>query len=185
MTMRGVRFFRDRTASAATEMALITPLLVTLLFGGFEAGYYFWNAHKMVKAVRDGSRFAARMPLDAFDCSGSGAFASPAIVVPVGASGNPTVEQAIKNVTRTGAVDGNNPTMVPNWTNAQVFVTVTCDDTDAGGTDMTTGIFHDFDKVIRVRIVGQASYQPLFSTLGFDTGGIGLRAASHAVVMGL
>ena len=185
MKMPGVRFLRDRTASAATEMALITPLLVTLLFGGFEAGYYFWNAHKMVKAVRDGSRFAGRMPFDAYDCSGGGVFASPAVVLPLGASGNPTVEQAIKNVTRTGAVDGNNPVMVPGWTNAQVTVQIMCGATDAGGGSMATGIFKDSTDVIRVRIVGQATYQPLFSTLGFATGGIGLRAASQAVVMGL
>lgn len=172
MTMLGVRYFKDSKASAATEMALITPLLVTLLFGGFEAGYYFWNAHKVVKAVRDGARYAGRQQFAAYNCGGSGTVNEPWAT-------------NIKNVTRTGNTAGSGTPMIPNWTNSEVALVVTCSATDGAGNSITTGIFNKQTNVIRVRVAAQTSYRPLFSTLGFDTGGIGLRATSQAVVMGI
>lgn len=172
MTMPGVRFFKDRSASAATEMALITPLLITLMFGGFEAGYYFWNEHKVVKAVRDGARYAGRQQFAAYDCSGGGSVNEP-------------WASNIKNVTRTGNTAGAGNALVPGWTSAQVLLTVTCSQTDASGNSMLTGIFSKQTNVVRVRVEANTSYRPLFSQMGFSTVNLGLRASSQAVVMGL
>ena len=47
-------------AAAAAEMALVVPLLVILMFGSFELGRYFLDEHVVVKAVRDGARYASR-----------------------------------------------------------------------------------------------------------------------------
>lgn len=63
--MRG-RFFRDERGSPSVEMVLVLPFLLVLLFGGFEAGNFVWTQHKLTMAVRDGARFAARMPVDKF-----------------------------------------------------------------------------------------------------------------------
>ena len=58
--MKGrARLSSDRRGAAAAEMALVTPLLLVILFGAVELGNYFYNEHIVVKAVRDGARFAA------------------------------------------------------------------------------------------------------------------------------
>ena len=62
----------DRDGSAAAEMALVLPLLLVLTFGPLELGNYFMNQHTLVKAVRDGARFAARQDFTNYTaCSGS------------------------------------------------------------------------------------------------------------------
>jgi hypothetical protein len=50
----------NKRGAAAAEMAIILPLLVTLMFGSFEVGKYFLDAHRVQQAVRDGARFAGR-----------------------------------------------------------------------------------------------------------------------------
>ena len=49
-------------------MALVVPLMLTLMFGGLEGAYYLWNEHIAIKAVRDGARFASRQPFTKYDC---------------------------------------------------------------------------------------------------------------------
>jgi len=57
--------------SAAVEMALILPVLLALMFGSVELGNYFMNEHSLVKAVRDGARFAARQNFSTYSaCTG-------------------------------------------------------------------------------------------------------------------
>ena len=48
------RLLRDKRGNAAVEMALVTPLLLLILFGSVELGNYFMDEHTLVKAVRDG-----------------------------------------------------------------------------------------------------------------------------------
>ena len=54
MMNAALSLIRNENGAAGAEMALIVPLLVTLMFGSFEMGHFFWNEHKVVKAVRDG-----------------------------------------------------------------------------------------------------------------------------------
>ena len=49
-------------------MALVLPMLFALMFTTFEGGAYMWTEHKVVKGVRDGARYAARLPFDYYDC---------------------------------------------------------------------------------------------------------------------
>ena len=59
-----------RRAAAAAEMALVLPLLLTLMFGALEVGNYFMNEHTLLKAVRSGARFAARQNFTNYpDCT--------------------------------------------------------------------------------------------------------------------
>src|SRR6184192_1907937 len=80
--------YRDCHGTAAVEMALCLPLLLALMFGSVELGNYFLSEHVVQKAVRDASRFAARLPLTDY----------PSCTVPSGG----TAEQQVKNVARTG-----------------------------------------------------------------------------------
>jgi len=62
-------FLRDEAGGPAAEMALMLPMLLALLFGGSEGGYFFWREHQVVKAVREAARYASRQPFDKFDCT--------------------------------------------------------------------------------------------------------------------
>src|SRR5687768_3608606 len=63
--------FGNRSGAAAAEMALVAPLLVTIMFGSLEIGKYFWDEHLVVKAVRDGARYAARQNFATMPCNGT------------------------------------------------------------------------------------------------------------------
>src|SRR3546814_3109530 len=62
---------RDRSGAAAAEMALVSPMLIILMFGSFELGNYFLDEHVVLKAVRDGARYAARQNFTTMPCSGT------------------------------------------------------------------------------------------------------------------
>lgn len=159
----------DRRGSVAVEMALVVPLMLILMFGGLEGGYYLWSEHKMLKAVRDGARFAGRQPFDKFTCGGGG-------------SVDGATATAIGNVTRTGTVDGTGPIKIPGWTsNGSITISVKdCNSTPS------TGLYADMpDGGQIVTVSASLNYQALFSNLGFATSGLGLRATSQAAVMGI
>lgn len=61
-------FFRDERGSPAAEMVLMLPLLLMLMFGGLEGGHFFWREHQVVKAAREGARFAGRQTMAGYDC---------------------------------------------------------------------------------------------------------------------
>ena len=73
MMVRLARLLANRSGAAAAEMALVTPLLVILMFGSAEIGKFFWDEHLVVKAVRDGARFAARQSFASMPCGGPAA----------------------------------------------------------------------------------------------------------------
>ena len=54
------RLWTDRRGSAAAEMAMVAPLLIGIMFGSLQMGKFFWDEHQVLKAVRDGARYAAR-----------------------------------------------------------------------------------------------------------------------------
>src|SRR3546814_16622191 len=70
-------------------MALVWPMLILLMFGSFELGNYFLDEHVVLKAVRDGARYAARQNFTTMPCSGT-----------------PTADAAIKNLVRYGNIAG-------------------------------------------------------------------------------
>src|SRR5690349_20339670 len=164
--MRRLRFLRDQSASAAVEMALVTPILLAILFGSVEMGNFFMSEHAIEKQVRDGARYAARLPLAAnYSCPNT-VFADP------NATNN------IINVTKTGAVSGAG---FPRWdssfwgrtcgTDTQtVTVSVSCvqkDDIDtenSGNTGIYTGLTGTDIPVVTVS--ARVKYLSVLGTLG-------------------
>jgi len=150
-------------------MALILPLLVLLLFGGLEAGYYLWSEHKVIKSVRDGARFAGRQSFSVVDCD-SGTFSDSTVIA------------RIKNLTRTGTIDASEPPVVPGWDDnaTQVTVTVECD------SDTNTGIWAEEPSGAPiVTVSAEVDYPALFGSIALGINGSKLRASSQAAVMGL
>ena len=157
------RFFSDQSGSAAAEMALMLPMLLVLMFGGFEAGHFIWTQHKLTEAVRDGARFASRMEID--DICGT----------------DPDAARAeVRLLTRTGQLaDANANPKVPGWTDG--MVTVTC------GTFVSTGLYADLGgagPTVTVLASG-VPYPSLFQQLGLIDGNVLLTAESHAAVIGI
>lgn len=177
--MRAQAFFCNERGAAATEMALLVPLLLTLIFGGFEAGHFVWTQHKLAEAVRDGARFAARLPIDELcnkDVSNISDDAKDQIIL----------------LTRTGQLsDPDSRPKVPGWPVSKVEVELDCKP------DMTlsTGIYADLGSdsdgnPLRGPIVGvtanKVAYPSVLHGLGFDfLAGIELSATSYAPVIGL
>ena len=55
--MRGAK--RYRRGAVLVELALLAPLLVTLVLGAIHFGYLFYLYNSLEKCVRDGARYAA------------------------------------------------------------------------------------------------------------------------------
>ena len=105
------RLFRQESGAAAAEMALVAPLLIILMFGSMELGHYVYSQHVVVKAVRDGARYASRQGFSAFAC--------PATTI------GGTVVTDTQNVTRTNTVAGTGTPRLATWTqNSSVDVRV-------------------------------------------------------------
>lgn len=168
-------FLRDCSGAAAAEMALILPMLVTLLFVTFEGSYFLWNEHKVVKGVRDGARYAGRLAFSNYSSCAAAPNAPTAL--------STTAANTIKEVTRTGRMSGGTPT-VAGWANAHV--TVTCDIVSG-----QAGIYAaNAGSAPRVTVSAAVPYpdSPLTSlagVFGFDASSITLRASANAAVMGL
>lgn len=158
--------------SASVEFALVLPMLVVLMFGGFEAGYFIWMQHKLTEAVRDGARFASRMQISDF-CDGTTLKSDANYTDKIG---------QIKLLTRTGQLASTTAgAKVPGWTDAQVTVTVTC------GGFVGTGIYTDLGNAGPIVAVSAANvaYPSLFHGLGVLTSSIKLNATSNAAVIGI
>lgn len=154
-------FWRNQTGAAGAEMALVLPLLLAIMFGGFEAGHYFYTEQKIIKAVRDGARYAGRLPFSEFTCSTANRAAD------------------IQEVTRTGLLSGGTP-LISGWANDDITVTVTCDAT------ATDGIFTALTGGARiVTVSATADYPSLFEALGFIDSDASVNASAQAVVMGI
>ena len=175
--MRGLGCLsHDCRGAAAAEMALVLPLLLIILFGSLELGNYFMNEHTLVKAVRDGARFAARQGFTNYtSCSGS----------PGG-----TVVADTRNVVMNGYLSGGS-IVTPNVQASDISVTASCKST-AGGQTMS-GIYAGRDlngdtqnDALIVTVSASVSYRPILSSaFGFSGVGMSLNAVSEAAVAGM
>lgn len=172
MTIVG-RLVRSRRASAAAEMALILPLLLPLGLGAVEMGNYFLDQHRLVKAVRDGARYAARQDFSNY----SGCSSTPASV-PAAVTTN------VESIVRTGQLSGG-ADQLPNWSSATFTVQMTCS-TAYGGQTMG-GIYSENNNGSAPVVIVTASvpYRPIAISLLFNASSFSLNAAQQAPVTGI
>ena len=172
--MRGSAFHRlvrNSSGNAAAEMALVAPLLLIMMLGCAELGNYYWNEHTLLKAVRDGARYAARQPFSNYSgCSG-----------PPGG----TVAADTKNVVMYGSVASGTNTLTPNIQAANITVTQSCTTTSGGQT--MQGVYRgDTNGAHVVAVAATVTYRPIIAVaLGFSGVGYQLYAQSQAAVTGL
>lgn len=172
------RFLRNDRGSPSVEFALMLPAMLALMFGGMEAGHFAWTQHKLVKAVREGARFASRLPVEQY-CDGDTA------------QFDADAETNIKAVTVTGGMpvsdgEASDPPAVPGLTPAKVTVTPVCA-VFASGDGSGTGIYSQLGNggpIVTVSAAG-VPYPSLFEQLGVIDGGFTLAARSSAAVIGL
>lgn len=173
MNMRFLRaYIAEKSGAAAVEMALMVPLLTTLMFGSFELGHYFYTEHKLVKSVRDAARFAARQPEF---------YAEPCVVRDVDYADS-VAAPLVDNVARYGKVEDvgvNDKTIIRGWDD-EVLIKIDCP--DIGG---YSGIYAGKTKMPMVTVSAEVSYPFLFGLTGFDAIDIDVQAASQAAVIGL
>jgi Flp pilus assembly protein TadG len=179
---RLLRLWHRREGAAAAEMALVAPMLLILLFGSVELGNYFYSEHKLVKAVRDGARFAARQRMTNYaSCSGD--------VPTPGVSG--TVNENTKTMVRKGSLNSTDTDLLPNWddTGTSFSVTMTCVATltDGGNTMAPSGIYAGMTSgAPAVSVTARLPYQSIIAGgFGVSWSGLNLNASEVAAVAGL
>ena len=156
------RSIRHEGGAAAAEMALMLPLLTLLIFGGVEMGSFFWTEHQVIKSVRNGTRYAARQDFSNFTCDGT----------TVG-----TADAQVRNLIRTGTVDGSGDPVIRTWTAAAdgIDILVTC---DTGSSYSTKGIYTDqsgasapsVTSALNIQVDVTLPYPSLFDNLGYLNG---------------
>lgn len=157
--------------TAAAEMALITPMMITLMFGSFELGNYFLSEHVVVKAVRDGARYAGRLPFDEYDCADSA---------------NAARDDKIQNVVRTGQATDISPDdpRLRGWTNATedstITVNVACSATTTGGLYK-----NQIGGAPVVTVSASVPYDSLLGIVGLANPNLTLNATAQASVNGI
>ena len=168
MTRFARLLWSDTRGAAAAEMALVTPLLVIIMFGSFELGNYFYDNHIVIKAVRDGARYASRR--------GFGDYVCPAAV-------DAGAVSAIRNVTRTGQLADQGTARLANWTDANtVTVTLSC---TSNSSATYKGIYDGHANVPVVRVAAVVPYASLFSDMVFASSTLSITAESQVPVMGI
>lgn len=173
--MRVLRSFRDRRGGAAAEMALVAPLLATIFIGSVELGSYFYSEHILVKAVRDGARYAARQNFSFYSaCSGT----------PTG-----SVEADTRALVRTSLLAGGTDRF-SDIDDADITLTTSCATTAtdmSSSTQNMTGIYRGrASGAPIVTVTASVDYEPVIGTpLGFSGLGLKLNASQQSAVMGI
>jgi Flp pilus assembly protein TadG len=172
----GLALIRNDRGAAAAEMALVVPLVITLMYASMELGNFFLIEHAVTKQVRDGARFASRMTLaEAYNCPGT-------------VFEDANYATTIANVTRTGSVDGSatGRFSASFWNGcgsaaSPITVSIRCVPQDD-----YAGIYTGLDGAIPVVTVSASvDYPSVFQNFGFTTTGYCMRAKSEAAVAGL
>ena len=154
--------------AAAAEMALVTPLLIVLMFGSFELGNYFLSEHVVAKAVRDGARYDSRRSFTDFTCPNTVAS---------------DVVDKTRNITRTGQIASGGSARLVGWTTpTTVSVTVSCTAITGGN---YSGIYKGMSNVPKVKVSATVPYSSLFNNLGFTSSTLNLVSESEATVQGI
>jgi len=164
-----------RRGAAAAEMALMTPLLVLILTGAVEIGYYFYAEHRLVQGLRDAARYVGRQSFTEYDaCTGS-----PSTAV---------VDNA-KLLASKGSFNSGDPDNLWGWgeTGETFTVTMSCTTTatHAGTTETLSGIYKGrATGAPVVTITAKVPHRSVFAVYGFALP-VWLNASQQVSVMGV
>ncbi len=153
-------------------MVLVAPVILLLIFSAAEVGNLFYGHHIVSKAVRDGARFAARLPFTEYDMGGC-------------ALSNAS-ETSTKRLVRTAQLAAAGaPGILPNWDEAAeattITVTVSC---DTSGT--YSGVYRTNANIAAtVTVRASVPYTTLLGGFPLDPSGWRLTAESEAAVTGV
>lgn len=163
-----LRLVSDSRAAAAVEMALVTPLLALIMLGSGELGRFFYNEHIVIKAVRDGAIYAARQPIDKFNCA-TGVVDS-------------TVVTNTTALIKTGALSGGTD-LTPQSSNGSALYTlsVSCPTAAPDGTTLGGIYANNGGKVPVLTVSASVPYNTIMKGYGFGTT-ITLHAKEQAIV---
>lgn len=173
--MRALHLMRDRNGSAATEMALVMPLLLVIMLGSVEFGHFMYNEHMLAKAVRDGARYAARQGFANYDCSGEP---------------SATVRDDTRKLVQTMLLTGGDDRMI-NWAATTISVSEVCRasaTTIGNTTENMSGIYDELALAGApvVTVSATVPYSPVIGApFGFSGVGFSLNARQEAAVMGI
>ena len=180
MMRHALLLVRDRSGTAAVEMALVIPFLLVLMMGSIDLGNYFLSEHVVDKAVRDASRYAARLPIintdgsTNYDCSSNTVSSS--------------TQTSIQQVARYGDPSGTGTVRLPGWTsNSMAVVTLSCDLPTSGDSFVNQGVYAGFPNsgaVPRITVTATVPYNMLFGIAGLGITSMDLRAQNQAAVIG-
>ena len=176
---------KDDAGSSATEMALVVPFFLALLFGSVELGNFFMTEHALQKQVQDGARFGSRLEI-------ASGYSCPTTVFK-----DAGWATQITNVTKNGVVTGAGNPRFGSWFWARnctgkaqtVTASVRCvdkDQVDSGDTGFT-GIYTSLPgtTIPVVKVEADVKYPSVLSGLGFNSVNLCLTATSEAAVQGL
>lgn len=138
-------------------MVLVLPILIVLMFGSVELGYYFYTEHRTIDLARNYARYAARsVVLDDAACPSATAIETNIL---------DRIAQDMPGIT--------------DWaTNSEVTI-----DCNSG---FTTGLYEATGRDGPVATVTlQGTYPGLFAFLGFTDQNLTVNATQHAAVIGL
>jgi Flp pilus assembly protein TadG len=181
--MRLLHLLRNESATAAAEMALVLPMLLTLMFGAFELGNYFQSEHVLQKAVRDAARYAARLPMTDtstgtvnYDCSSN----------TVSTAAQTSIQEVARFNDPTGTTD-KATSRLSGWTgDSMATVTLACD-SSSSDSYVNNGVyagFPDSGAVPVITVSATVPYNMLFGSYVFGSATLNLNATSQASVVG-
>jgi hypothetical protein len=168
------RLLRDRSGAVAAELVLLAPLAVFMLLVTIEAGYFMVTEQAVLKSVRNASRYGARQPFAAFNCTGVTGWTA----LPNDASTLGTIRTNIANVARFGELGNTGTLTVPGWEDAEVAVHYSC-------VTNTTGIYLDQGYAPRLIVIGTPNYPTLFHGMAAFPSSMKLFAREQAAVAGI
>jgi Flp pilus assembly protein TadG len=105
-----IRWWRDRRGNAAVEMALLMPILLTVLAGITEVGYVFYQASALERGLRAGATYAARADLPLSDAA----------------------RTTTENLVKTASMNGTLAVSASNWNEAGAEFNISVIDRDVG-----------------------------------------------------
>ena len=164
MTKLLIHKFRSNIVGAAlVEFSILLPVIFFTAFGMMEFGRALYQFHIANKGVKSAARFVARVP-------------NPSLTCPPSGTSWTTAQTDAKTLAMRGSLNGSDPFLLSNWSDASsITIAVSCYDNSGGtyrGLDdlaiITVSTSFNFDDIGLLSTLGitgltiNASHQEMF-----------------------